>query len=357
MAEITHELCGNNLDPPALWYYISVKSRQQCLSNSWYDKCMTQSQSSDFSQVQWIDIDTEADGQRIDNFLIKTLKGVPKSYIYRILRKGEVRVNKKRIKPDYRLASGDQLRLPPVRVAERDEARPAEGVLKWVAERILYQDKDLMVVNKPSGLAVHGGSGVNYGLIEALRALYPQEKGLELVHRLDRDTSGCILIAKKRSVLAELHRQVRDNQMEKVYLCLVRGHWPRRRTKVDLPLLKNTLSSGERMVRVDPAGKPSVSLMAIEQIYHDCTLLRVTLETGRTHQIRVHTAHSGHPIAGDPKYGDDEFNKHMKSLGLKRLFLHAAHLGFTHPGSGEVMSIEAPLDEELNKVLGQLPQV
>jgi len=318
---------------------------------------MTESENSAFSQVQWLDIGPEADGQRIDNYLLKTLKGVPKSYIYRILRKGEVRVNKKRIKPDYRLQDGDQLRLPPVRVAERDETLPSEGVLQRVAAQVIYEDADLMVVNKPCGLAVHGGSGVSYGLIEALRALYPQEQGLELVHRLDRDTSGCILIAKKRSALTALHEQVRQNQMEKVYLCLVQGQWPKRRTRVELPLLKNTLSSGERMVRVDPTGKYALSRMAIEAGYRDATLLRVTIETGRTHQIRVHTAHLGHPIAGDPKYGDEGFNKAMKALGLRRMFLHAHSLSFTQPQTGQRLTLSAPLDAELEGVLTQLPRL
>lgn len=315
---------------------------------------MSESENTPKSQVQWLDIDSEAHGQRIDNFLLKTLKGVPKSYIYRIVRKGEVRVNKKRIKPDYRLQQGDLLRIPPVRVSERESSIPSNSVLQRVAASIIYDDDDLMVLNKPSGLAVHGGSGLNYGLIEALRALYPEQKGLELVHRLDRDTSGCILIAKKRSILAALHEQVRENQMDKIYWCLVQGHWPRRRTRVEAPLEKNTLSSGERMVRVSPAGKYALSLVSIQQVYREATLLQIKIETGRTHQIRVHTTHMGHPIAGDSKYGDDAFNKQMKALGLRRLFLHAARLSFTHPKTGRRLTIEAPLDKELNEVLEKL---
>ncbi|MDV5224678.1 23S rRNA pseudouridine(955/2504/2580) synthase RluC [Providencia rettgeri] len=305
------------------------------------------------NQVQFIDISDDEAGQRIDNFLLAKLKGVPKSMIYRIIRKGEVRVNKGRIKPEYKLAEGDQVRVPPVRVAEREEA-PVSAKLDKVAALancILYEDDSLLVINKPSGTAVHGGSGLSFGVIEGLRALRPEARFLELVHRLDRDTSGILLVAKKRSALRALHEQLRLKQMQKDYLALVRGNWQSHTKVVQAPLLKNILQSGERVVRVSPEGKPSETRFKVEERFENATLVKASPVTGRTHQIRVHTLHAGHPIAFDNRYGDKQFDSQLAGTGLKRLFLHASSLKFTHPKSGEEMRIQAPLDNELNQCL------
>ena len=301
-----------------------------------------------------VEVDEGAAGQRIDNYLLKHLKGVPKTRVYRILRKGEVRVNKKRIKPDYRLALGDVIRIPPVRVSDKPEsAKPGDRVLKLINESILYEDDGLLVLNKPSGLAVHGGSGLSYGVIEGLRALRPEARFLELAHRLDRDTSGCLVVAKKRSVLRAFHTLLREGGMDKLYLALVKGCWKGGGKRIDAPLRKNELKSGERVVRVSQDGKPSLSIFTPVTIYKECSLMRVKLVTGRTHQVRVHAQYSGHPIAGDDKYGDDEFNRMMSTHGLKRLFLHAAELHFTLPEHGTV-HVEAPLDDNLQKLLNSL---
>lgn len=307
--------------------------------------------------VQVLTIDVEYEGQRIDNFLRTQLKGVPKSLIYRIVRKGEVRVNKKRIKPEYKLLSGDVVRIPPVRVAERAPAVPASklGEVQSLADAILYEDEALIVINKPSGLAVHGGSGVNYGLIEGLRALRPEARFLELVHRLDRDTSGLLLVAKKRSMLRNLHEQLREKTIQKYYMALVAGHWPAKQRAVKVPLRKVEMPSGDRVVRVDlEEGKPSDTRFRILQQYQEATLLECSPITGRTHQIRVHTLHGGHPIAGDNKYGDASFDSHMQQLGLTRLFLHACRLQFFHPVLEQSMIIEAPLEASLHTLLTKL---
>lgn len=306
--------------------------------------------------IQFIDVDEEYAGQRLDNFLLTRLKGVPKSVIYRVIRKGEVRVNKGRTKPEYKLQSGDQVRVPPLVVAaEKDQVSTKLSLVKNLESHILFEDNDLIVLNKPTGMAVHGGSGLQFGVIEALRALRPTSKFLELVHRLDRDTSGCLLIAKKRSVLTNLHEQLRLKTVEKKYWALVAGQWDARDKKVTAPLKKNTLQSGERVVRVDEKeGKPSETRFKILQRYAEGTLVEAFPVTGRTHQIRVHTACMGHPIACDDKYGVNEFTEQMNSLGLKRLYLHAKTLAFTHPNTGEVMKWEAPLDNELEKILTRL---
>lgn len=307
-------------------------------------------------KVQVVEISAEHAGQRLDNFLISRLKGVPKSVIYRICRKGEVRVNKGRIKPDYRLVTGDQVRIPPVRLAERPEQeQPGDRILKLVESRILYEDNRLIVLNKPSGLAVHGGSGLKYGVIEAIRVLRPQATQVELVHRLDRDTSGCLLIAKKRSMLRRLHEQLRGTGMQKTYLALVKGRWQSGSRMVHAPLKKNTLSSGERIVRVDSKdGKEAKSEFSPRAVGDIASLMRVGLHTGRTHQIRVHASHEGHPIAGDDKYGDEDFNRLMKTYGLKRLFLHAFSLRFSLSEDEPPLYIEAPLDDDLQTVLNKL---
>ncbi|GLR09694.1 23S rRNA pseudouridine(955/2504/2580) synthase RluC [Mixta theicola] len=306
--------------------------------------------------VQIVAISADEAGQRIDNFLRTQLKGVPKSMIYRILRKGEVRVNKKRIKPEYKLQAGDEVRIPPVRVAEREEAAisPRLERVASLTDAILYEDEYILVLNKPSGTAVHGGSGLSFGVIEGLRALRPEARFLELVHRLDRDTSGVLLVAKKRSALRSLHEQLREKGMQKDYLALVRGQWPSHIKAVQAPLLKNILQSGERIVRVSSEGKPSETRFKVEERYAFATLVKASPVTGRTHQIRVHTQHAGHPIAFDDRYGEREFDKQLSATGLRRLFLHAAALTFNHPHSGDRMRIEAPLDDGLKQCLAAL---
>ncbi len=307
------------------------------------------------TKVQFVTIDDNHAGQRIDNFLLTLLKGVPKSRVYRILRKGEVRVNKKRIKPVYRLIDGDIVRVPPVTMSEEKELpNPKLAKIASLESNIIFEDNYLIVMNKPSGIAVHGGSGLKFGLIEGLRALRPDAKFLELVHRLDRDTSGCILIAKRRSTLRALHEQLREKTVEKNYLALVLGQWDKSDKAVNAPLLKNTVQSGERIVRVNPEGKDSYTRFKIEQRFEDCTLVQASPVTGRTHQIRVHTLHTGHPIAGDDKYGDKDFDKKMKAIGLNRLFLHSANLRFFHPNVEETMFFEAPLDDVLKRTLAAL---
>ena len=306
-------------------------------------------------QVRLLVIDAEQEGQRIDNYLKTQLKGVPKSLIYRILRKGEVRVNKKRIKPEYKLVAGDEVRVPPVRVAEPNELPSAKlSSIQALEAMILFEDDALIVLNKPAGMAVHGGSGLSFGVIEALRSLRPESRFMELVHRLDRDTSGCLLIAKKRSVLKSLHEQLRLKTMRKQYSALVRGQWQAHVKVVNAPLLKNVLQSGERIVRVNPEGKPSETRFHILKRFAEATLVEASPITGRTHQIRVHTAHAGHPIACDDKYGEATFDGKMRSLGLQRLFLHASRLTFRHPIDDKDMTMEAPLDPHLQALLNKL---
>lgn len=311
-------------------------------------------------QVQLLTIDEDNAGQRIDNFLLSKLKGVPKSMIYRIVRKGEVRVNKKRIKPEFKLEIGDEVRIPPVRVSEENPRQAPSANLHRVSQleaRILFEDKHILVLNKPAGIAVHGGSGVDYGVIEALRSLRPQQKFLELVHRLDKETSGVLLVAKKRSALRHLHDQLRNKQMQKDYLALVRGEWQSHDRVVKAPLLKITLPSGERIVRVNSEGKPSETHFRIMQRYEGATLVKASPVTGRTHQIRVHCQYVGHPIACDEKYSEQKFDDSMRALGLNRLFLHAAQLRFIHPETEVTTEIQAPLDDELQTLLNKLTRV
>ncbi len=310
-------------------------------------------------KVQFVEISADHAGQRIDNYLLCKLKGVPKSMVYRILRKGEVRVNKGRIKPEYRLKQGDLVRIPPVRQSEKKTGgKASDAVLRDIESRILYEDKRILVINKPSGLAVHGGSGLSYGLIETLRELRPNDKQLELVHRLDRDTSGCLIVAKKRSALRRLHEQLREGSMDKRYLALLKGKWEGTSKWVDAPLLKNVIRSGERLVFVDEKGKDARTQFIPFSVAKEASLMEVKLDTGRTHQIRVHAQHLGYPIAGDSKYGDDEFNRELKKIGLKRLFLHAFSLRFHLPdvetGENVPIKVEAPLDDKLLKVLKKL---
>jgi 23S rRNA pseudouridine955/2504/2580 synthase len=312
------------------------------------------------SSVELVTIDEGYQDQRIDNFLRNRFKSVPKSVLYRIIRKGEVRVNKKRIKPVYKLQIGDVVRVPPVKYEEKATPTISKGlkIVNQLEDCILFEDKDIILINKPAGMAVHGGSGLNFGLIEALRSLRPDDRNLELVHRLDRDTSGCLLIAKKRSMLRLLHEQLREKTMQKNYWALVDGQWDAKLRKVDEPLNKNTLQSGERVVRVDKKeGKPSQTLFRVLERFGSSTLVQASPVTGRTHQIRVHTACKGHPIACDDKYGNNDFGKYMNSLGLKRMFLHAFSLKFEHPGTKETMYLEAPLDKPLNNALETLKRL
>ncbi|PAU87258.1 23S rRNA pseudouridine(955/2504/2580) synthase RluC [Pseudomonas sp. WN033] len=292
--------------------------------------------------VQFDLINEDLAGQRIDNYLRTRLKGAPKTLVYRILRKGEVRVNKGRVKPDYRLQAGDSIRIPPVRLAEPDEpVLVGQGILQALESNILYEDKALIVVNKPAGLAVHGGSGLSFGVIEAMRQLRPDCPQIELVHRLDRDTSGCLMIAKKRSMLRHLHAALRGDGVDKCYQALVRGRWPASTKRVHAPLQKNNLRSGERMVEVNVEGKESLTEFKVLRRFGElATLVEARPITGRTHQIRVHAKHAGHPIAGDPKYGDDEFSLKIRELGGKRLFLHAASLSVELP-DGQRLNVRA----------------
>jgi len=305
------------------------------------------------SGAKLIEVSVAQEGQRIDNFLMGRIKGVPRSHLYRVLRRGEVRVNKGRVKPGYRLQSGDQIRIPPLRVSQEPGPRPVpDARLQHLLSAVLYEDGRLVALNKPSGIAVHGGSGLSWGLIEAMRALRPDVPELELVHRLDRETSGCLLLSKRRSALRELHRMMREKAMDKRYLALLAGRLKGRELMVEAPLHKNLLRSGERVVRVDwDAGKPARTLFRSLRRLGDFTLVEAELLTGRTHQIRVHAAHIGAPVASDEKYGDPEANRHLRGLGLKRLFLHASALTFTPSHRERPLHIEAPLPAELQALI------
>lgn len=306
-------------------------------------------------KVQYLVVKEDSDGQRIDNFLLARLKGVPRSWVYRVLRRGEVRVNKGRAKPTRRLHIGDEVRIPPLRTSQKEQgAGPGAGLQRLIKDSILYQDKELLVVNKPSGVAVHGGSGVSFGVIEILRALYADAPYLELAHRLDRDTSGCLMLAKRRPALRQLQKLQLAGRVEKRYLALLGGRWRKERMTADAPLQKNTLRSGERLVRVDPQGKDAVTHFQVLQRFDGAMLVEARLETGRTHQIRVHAAHLGAPILGDEKYGDEQANRWMRERGLKRLFLHAWKLDFPWEARPGGYHFEAPLPPELEACLGKL---
>ena len=301
-------------------------------------------------EVKWLTVDEESAGQRLDNFLIRHLKGVPKTHVYRIIRSGEVRVNKGRASADTRIETGDVVRLPPVRISDKvaeKAARPAPGR----EFPLLLEDDALMAIDKPAGVAVHGGSGVSFGVIEQLRQARPLAKLLELVHRLDRETSGILLVAKKRSALKHLQDQFRERETGKTYLALVQGSWPEKLKVIDSALHKFLLPDGERRVKVtsneDPDGMRSITLVKVAERLVGCTLLEVTIKTGRTHQIRVHLASQGHPIAGDDKYGDFDWNKILQKQGLKRMFLHAWRLQFSHPATGKRVELKSNLPSEL----------
>ena len=314
------------------------------------------------AQVTWLEVDGESAGQRLDNFLIRHLKGVPKTHVYRIIRSGEVRVNKGRAAADTRIASGDRIRLPPVRVPAKtiDPLAPPVPAREFP---ILMEDESLIAVDKPSGVAVHGGSGVSFGVIEQLRQARAGARFLELVHRLDRDTSGILLVAKKRAALTRLQDQFRERETGKTYLALVSGAWPASRKVIDVPLHKYLQADGERRVKVvardDPNGMRSITLVKVAQRLSigdsRFSLLEVTIKTGRTHQIRVHLASEGHPIAADDKYGDFDLNKALHRHGLQRMFLHAWRLQFNHPVSGERIELLSPLPPELKRFADHVP--
>ncbi|ABO54042.1 RluA family pseudouridine synthase [Burkholderia vietnamiensis] len=312
-------------------------------------------------QVSMIEIDENSAGQRIDNFLLRVCKGVPKSHIYRILRSGEVRVNKGRVDAQYRLALGDLVRVPPVRVAAADLARAETPIVPPAQFDVLYEDDAMLVINKPAGVAVHGGSGVAFGVIEQMRQARPRAKFLELVHRLDRETSGILMLAKKRTALVGLHEQIRENRMDKRYFACGHGQWQPdwgRRRVVKAPLFKYSTAEGERRVRVQDDGLPSHTVFNLIERWPDYALVEAELKTGRTHQIRVHLAHLGLPIAGDAKYGDFALNKALARANaqpsLKRMFLHAYRLKLAHPLSGEPLQFDAPLPDECRRFLDQL---
>jgi 23S rRNA pseudouridine955/2504/2580 synthase len=306
------------------------------------------------SGVRTVTVDADRAGQRLDNYLLGQLKGAPRSLIYRIVRTGQVRVNGKRAKPDTRLEGGELVRLPPVRLEPAaDHGRPANSQLERIEASILFEDRALLVLDKPSGIASHGGSGINFGAIELLRALRPKDS-LELVHRLDRDTSGVLVLSKKRSALTDLQGLIRTGKLEKRYLALLVGEVARPRFTVDAPLEKSVLQGGERMVRVDAAGKKSVSHFRLIERAGPHSFVEIRIETGRTHQIRVHALHAGHPVAGDEKYGVREVNQALKAAGLKRLFLHAASLSFALKEGTQPYLLNAPLPAELKGVIDRL---
>ena len=306
-------------------------------------------------KVQYFTVTSDEDGQRLDNYLTSRLKGVPKSALYRIIRKGEVRVNKGRVKPERKLVSGDLVRIPPLRLAEQKVApAPGQSLVAHLKDAVIFDQDGLLVVNKPSGLAVHGGSGVHLGLIEALRQLPGNQGFLELIHRLDRDTSGCVMIARKRSVLKRVQEALRLRQgVSKTYIALVQGTWPKHRVDVDVPLERYLLPNGERMVRVSDHGKPSKTLFKVLRQYSGVCLVEAKPISGRTHQIRVHALHVGCPLVGDAKYGDTELDQKLKLLGSRRLFLHAKSLRLDIQAQAPLI-FEAPLPGELQDVLDKL---
>ena len=302
-------------------------------------------------------ISAQEAGQRIDNYLMRHFSRVPRSRVYRLLRKGEVRVNRKRVDAEYRIAAGDEVRLPPVHIDRTEEpGRPSSSLQALIERSVIFQDKHLLVIDKPAGVAVHGGSGMSFGVIEALRASRPREN-LELVHRLDRDTSGCLCVARDRATLVALHALIRDGGMHKTYLALVSGDWQLGTKRIDAPLATDERRQGERHVRVAAAGKESVSVFKPVQFFGKlATLMQVDIPTGRTHQIRVHAAYAEHPLLGDDKYGDRERNAELKGAGLKRIFLHAQSIAFDWPGSGVPFHASAPLPADLAAVLDAIVQ-
>ncbi|MET1255581.1 23S rRNA pseudouridine(955/2504/2580) synthase RluC [Aliikangiella maris] len=312
---------------------------------------------SDFDKVQIRKIDENHHGQRIDNYLFNQLKGVPKSRVYRILRKGEIRVNKKRVKAEYKLQSGDSLRIPPIRLEEKAETPKIHNLdrVQQLESLIIDETPQYLILNKPSGMAVHGGSGVSFGVIEALRALRPREKFLELVHRLDRDTSGCLLVAKRRTYLTHFHELLRSKTMQKEYLALVIGEWDNEKNLINAPLKKNQLRSGERFVSVDKTGKPSETRFKCLKRLGQFSLIKAMPMTGRTHQIRVHAQYAGYPLLGDDKYVlNDEQRQLAEELNVKTFCLHASKLTFSLPDSTQKIFYEAPMPQLMNQLIEKL---
>ena len=308
-----------------------------------------------FDKVSFIEVTEDNEGQRLDNFLLTRLKGLPKSHLYQLIRKGEIRINKKRAKPKDRLMANDSIRLAPIRLAEPNKPVPISDTMSELLKScVIFENDHLLILNKPAGLAVHGGSAISAGLIELSRQVWPEIKQLELVHRLDRDTSGCIILAKKTQVLKAMHQMFKNDSLEKTYLAISKGYWPAKLKILDAPLRKHILQSGERMVKVQSDGKLAETHVRVKQRMNDCTLLEITLKTGRTHQIRVHTQHAGFPILGDHKYGDGGFNDFGAHNGLKRMFLHASSLKFNDPVTGEVIDVLAPLDKPWTDALQKL---
>ena len=304
--------------------------------------------------VHYRDVDADSVGQRLDNYLLGALAGVPRSHVYRLIRSGQVRVNSGRVRAGYRLREGDRVRIPPVYGRRSGSNEVPSNRVRWLADRILYEDRSILVLDKPAGMPVHAGTGVDFGCIEALRSLSPELRSADLVHRLDRGTSGCLLVAKRHAALRQLHGLLRTGGMDKRYLALVRGRWPQGCSKIDVSLSKRR-RGGESFVQVDPGGKRSLSrFRVVENFGNRATLVEVAIWTGRTHQIRVHAAHVGHPLAGDPRYGDPQFNDVLSAKGLRRVFLHSHALAFNWPASDEAFAISSPLSPELTAILDSL---
>lgn len=307
------------------------------------------------ARARFVTVTKESDGQRVDNFVLRELPGVPKSRIYKMLRKGEVRVNKGRVKPASRLATGDEVRIPPVRISEKSDPLVPQWLKDSLQDAVLYEDKRLVVINKPGGVAVHGGSGLKFGVVEAMRSIQPDWSELSLVHRLDRETSGALVLAKKRAALRELHEAFREQRVSKVYSALVDGYWTHGTTTLDLPLAVHERHGGERHVRVAADGKPSITKVVPNESRREWSLLTLHPQTGRTHQIRVHLAHAGHPIAGDDRYGEPDRNQWYQRDGLPRLFLHAQSLSFDD-GAGRERTFSAPLPPDLTEYFEKIVQ-
>lgn len=304
------------------------------------------------TSVKFYTISDDEEGQRIDNFLLNKLKNVPKSRVYRIVRKGEVRVNKKRIDPSYKLQAGDEVRVPPVFMDEQaSKVAPSKTTRDLLSERIIYEDDNFLIINKPSGMSVHAGSTVRVGVVEALRHLYPKLVNLELAHRLDSETSGCLVLAKRKKILREVHELLREGKVNKIYWALTMGKWTRSEKRVDVPLHKDYRDGGKHVVEVDRHGKSALTVFSTVSEFTGASLMEVKLYTGRTHQIRVHAAHQGHPIAGDDRYGDPDFNKLARQRGLKRMFLHARSIEFILPSLDQHIKVSAPLDAELEAAI------
>lgn len=309
------------------------------------------------NKVRHVIVSADFVDQRIDNFLIGQCKGVPKSRVYRLLRKGEVRVNSKRVQPSYRLEEGDDVRIPPVVVNEEaKKVPPSQTTSELLTSRILYEDEYIIILNKPSGMSVHAGSTVRVGVIEAMRHMYPEHPHLELAHRLDAETSGCLVLAKKKRILRDIHTLLREGKVKKVYWALTLGKWEKDELRVDMPLRKEFRDGGKHVVEVRQDGKHALTDFRIVEEFKNSSLMEVKLHTGRTHQIRVHAAQSGHPLAADDRYGDANFNKLSRQLGLKRLFLHARSIDFTLPSNNQHIKVKSPLDDDLEAALKQFRQ-